>query len=458
MKLRLSKCTQYKNEAILWQVDILGEEKNKVYLMISHHKENGKYLHFLREKPGRTWDASGGFSSLVRKYIPTAILESILIDPEHNSLWLPLQTQGQNWLLHIQHEGAVEISLISPDSSSLVRLGSKGLFTKKKELSELPSLISLQDKLFEYLSSLSEKKQEVSLPKNPQDTASHFQREARKRLSRKLKTVRVSFAKLSQGVFSDQEIAGLEKQARLLQSFIHKVVPHAEVLLLNKEETGEESLEEIPLNPELSAVENLSDFFDRLKKMKRGRKILAEQVEKVKGELESLESENLRLLNEKLSDGEILFILKKFRLSIDKPASSSQGSVDDKSIKPYKVFKSGNIDILVGKGSQENDEMTKFARSNDYWFHAIGMGGSHVLISYHQLSQGKLTEKLKRDACILALHFSRLRKDRAGDVYVTQRRHLSKKKGMAPGLWQVLKSETVYLSYTEEELKPLLHG
>ena len=205
-----------------------------------------------------------------------------------------------------------------------------------------------------------------------------------------------------------------------------------------------------------SPSEYLSDLFERVKKIKRGQQTLAEQVEKVKREVQALEADILHLENTRITEAERLGIHKRFHIPVEKSPQSREG---ESTARPYKVFKNADaIEFLVGKGPRENDELTKSARSNDYWFHAIGLGGSHVVVSYQSLSKSGLTESIKREACILALHFSKQRKDLAGEVYVTQRRFVSKKKGMPPGLWNVLQSETVFVSYTEEELKKVLSG
>lgn len=426
MKLRLTKCSQYKKDAILWQVSPLEKDSNlpdKFYLVISYHKEAGQYLRFTRERPALSWDASGTFSALVRKYMNSAVLSEILVDADRRNVWVPLQSGGQVWMLHIHHEGAVEISLVSPENVSVVRLGAKGVFTKKKEASALPE----REGLSNIIDELVEEKGDTRLPPTKGDSRvspfSHFQREARRRLARRLKTVRQASEKLSKGFKSEDDIAALEKQAHLLSE-------------------------------DWNAVDNVSEHFERLKKMKKGQSALRDQLAKAEAELRDLEFENSRLQTTQLSEDELVKILRRFRLPIDKPQAAPVG--EDKNARPYKIYKSDGVDILVGKGPHENDELTKSARSNDYWFHAIGLGGSHVIVPYQQVPKSGLTQKVKRDASILALHFSKVRKDLAGELYVTQRRCLTKKKGMPPGLWLVQQSETFYVSYTEEELKAIL--
>ena len=70
-------------------------------------------------------------------------------------------------------------------------------------------------------------------------------------------------------------------------------------------------------------------------------------------------------------------IRKKYKLPI---LSTTKSSATPVSL-PYKTYiSSTGHTILVGKGAKENDELTKSARSNDYWLHAAGVSGSHVII------------------------------------------------------------------------------
>jgi hypothetical protein len=67
-----------------------------------------------------------------------------------------------------------------------------------------------------------------------------------------------------------------------------------------------------------------------------------------------------------------------------------------------------------------------------------------------------LSAASKKQAAILALHFSKRREDRSGEVYCTTRQQLRKKPSFAPGSWEVLKADTLYIRYSEEELKSVL--
>ena len=116
------------------------------------------------------------------------------------------------------------------------------------------------------------------------------------------------------------------------------------------------------------------------------------------------------------------------------------------------------IKILVGKGARGNDQLTKQAKSNDYWFHAVVATGSHVVIPANQLKGKSLSEETKKQAAILAVHFSKLKKDYAGEVYFTRRHNLRKPKNAPPGLWLVTRSESIFIRYNDQDLQETLNN
>ena len=99
---------------------------------------------------------------------------------------------------------------------------------------------------------------------------------------------------------------------------------------------------------------------------------------------------------------------------------------------PYKKYLSPNgFDILVGRGSQDNDKLTfKIANKNDWWFHARQIRGSHVI-----LRTGSKEPQLT-DIRMAAEHAALNSKAKHAGIVVVQycqRKHLSKPKGSPPG-------------------------
>jgi predicted ribosome quality control (RQC) complex YloA/Tae2 family protein len=113
--------------------------------------------------------------------------------------------------------------------------------------------------------------------------------------------------------------------------------------------------------------------------------------------------------------------------------------------------------LLVGKGAVENDELVKKAAANDWWIHAVGVTGSHVIVPARQFKDAtEIPGHVLRAAGILALHYSKVRANKAGEVYVARKSNLRKRKGDPAGKWQVERSSSLMIRYSDDDLTALL--
>lgn len=110
--------------------------------------------------------------------------------------------------------------------------------------------------------------------------------------------------------------------------------------------------------------------------------------------------------------------------------------------KPYKKHLSpSGFDILVGRGSSDNDVLTfKVANKNDWWFHARQIRGSHVVLRTSN-REPQRADILK--AAQLAAVNSKAKHSGIVVVQYCQRKHLSKPKGSSPGTVLVHQENTI---------------
>lgn len=188
----------------------------------------------------------------------------------------------------------------------------------------------------------------------------------------------------------------------------------------------------IPLDSTLTAQENAKRYFDKYGKLKRTFEAVTKLLEETRNEIEHLESiqtaldmalteEDLAPVREELV--EYGYIRRKSgRKSGKKPKLSSR---------PYHYLSSDGFDIYVGKNNFQNDELTfQFASGNDWWFHAKGVPGSHVILK----SEGReLPDRAFEEAGRLAAYYS---KNRGGDkveIDYVEKKHVKKPGGGKPG-------------------------
>jgi len=102
----------------------------------------------------------------------------------------------------------------------------------------------------------------------------------------------------------------------------------------------------------------------------------------------------------------------------------------------------GGFKVLAGKTEADNECLSlRVARPHDYWFHAHGLPGSHVVL---QGPDGVKPDRetLKRAAAVAAYH-SKARAGGVVPVTCTLARHVSKPRGAPTGTVQVRKEETL---------------
>ena len=187
----------------------------------------------------------------------------------------------------------------------------------------------------------------------------------------------------------------------------------------------------IPLDPTLSAQENAVRYFDKYNKQKRTFEATSRQLEQTEAEIEHLESistfldiarkeEDLAQIKEELT--EFGYIKRHF----------SGGKKQKKAVsRPFHYLSSDGFHIYVGKNNYQNEELTfKLASGNDWWFHAKGIPGSHVIVK----TEGKeLPDRVFEEAGALAAYYSRGRGQDKVEIDYIQKKNLKKVPGAAPG-------------------------
>ncbi|PJA96240.1 MAG: hypothetical protein CO129_07550 [Ignavibacteriales bacterium CG_4_9_14_3_um_filter_34_10] len=99
--------------------------------------------------------------------------------------------------------------------------------------------------------------------------------------------------------------------------------------------------------------------------------------------------------------------------------------------------------IYVGKDSKSNDELSlKFSQKNDYWFHARGVPGSHVLLRVVSTKENIPKDIIKKTASIAAF-YSKAKTASLVPVSYTFAKYVIKRKGMEPGKVQITNEKVV---------------
>ena len=187
----------------------------------------------------------------------------------------------------------------------------------------------------------------------------------------------------------------------------------------------------IPLDTQLTAMENAKKYFDRYGKLKRTYEALHVLVEETRAELEHLESISNSL--EIARDENDLMMIKEELMYYNYVKRHGQSKKKNKSkSKPFHYISSDGFHMYVGKNNFQNDELTfKFANGKDMWFHAKKMAGSHVIVKLETASE--LPDKTYEEAARLAAYYSKGKNAPKVEIDYTERRNLKKPPQAKPG-------------------------
>ena len=124
----------------------------------------------------------------------------------------------------------------------------------------------------------------------------------------------------------------------------------------------------VGLEPQLSAVQNAEKRYTRARRREEVYLRLAEREPILRAELAEAEDRAARLETATLEDLEAL----DASLQDERPEKSPFG---------IRAITPGGYEVLIGRNNKENATLThRVGRSMDYWFHAQGYPGSHVLV------------------------------------------------------------------------------
>lgn len=194
----------------------------------------------------------------------------------------------------------------------------------------------------------------------------------------------------------------------------------------------------IKLDEKLDAKGNVDRYFEKAKNEKQSRISLALLAENLHKEYENIKRMNVKFENAKKIN-EYTEIMEELNISEgNKTPSNREESFN---FKHYVI--ENKYHVYVGRDSKNNDLLTvKFAKQNDYWFHARGVSGSHVVLRVENTKEVVPKNIIKKAASLAAYH-SKAKTSKMAPVAFTFKKYVTKKKGMEPGKVSLLKEEVV---------------
>ncbi|MCI8586838.1 MAG: fibronectin/fibrinogen-binding protein [Lachnospiraceae bacterium] len=186
----------------------------------------------------------------------------------------------------------------------------------------------------------------------------------------------------------------------------------------------------IPLDPQIPVQENAKKYFDKYGKLKRTCEAVTTLLAETGSEIEHLRSIQTAL--DIALQEEDLVQIKEELMESGYIRKRNPGSRRPKiTSRPFHYVSGDGYHMYVGKNNLQNDELTfQTAKGNDWWFHAKGAPGSHVIV---QTNGDELPDRTFEEAARLAAYYSSNRGADKVEIDYVEKKHVKKPNGSKPG-------------------------
>ncbi len=216
----------------------------------------------------------------------------------------------------------------------------------------------------------------------------------------------------------------------LLQTYGYEIKPgDKSITVLNYYDNQEVT---IPLDKNLTPVENANKYFNKYNKLKRTYEASLSLVQESKATLDHL----LSLQNSMeiaTSEADLAEIKEEMVLAgLVKAKPNKKTGVKAEKSKPLHYISSDGFHMYVGKNNLQNDRLTfKTAGPKDLWFHAKEMPGSHVIVKLEGAED--VPDATYEEAARLAAYYSSGKTSPKVEIDYTRRGNLKKPPQANPG-------------------------
>jgi predicted ribosome quality control (RQC) complex YloA/Tae2 family protein len=200
----------------------------------------------------------------------------------------------------------------------------------------------------------------------------------------------------------------------------------------------------IELDPTLSPQDNAARRYAEAARLERARSSLPERIRAADAERSEWETVLRRVCSGEVPWGALESALGPERTTL------RPGGPGPAPALPYRrLTSSTGLEIRVGRGARENDELTfHHSAPDDIWLHAHQAAGAHVILRWGRKENPPRPDLIEA-ATLAALH-SRARGSASVSVVWTRRKDVRKPRRAPPGKVAVERSETLLVEPNPE--------
>jgi predicted ribosome quality control (RQC) complex YloA/Tae2 family protein len=233
-----------------------------------------------------------------------------------------------------------------------------------------------------------------------------------------------------------EEAAGFQRTAQMLSSSGKSPDQRYEAVTVTDYFQDQPREVRIELDPAVTLRENIDRLFKRHQKAGRGKQLNARRLSETKNKQAAILDQVRRLQAIKDWDTWLAISSRIAAEREDLKASTTPAKEarETPSVRRFRSIVEEGMEILVGRNSRENDELTfDVASPDDFWMHVADYSGSHVVVRNPEKTRS-IPEKVLLKAAQIAAYFSQARNSPKVEVHYTQRKHVSKPRRAKSGL------------------------
>jgi predicted ribosome quality control (RQC) complex YloA/Tae2 family protein len=262
-----------------------------------------------------------------------------------------------------------------------------------------------------------------------------------RRIREKLKRVERSLRRVEERRKNASREAEYRRFGELIISNLHSLKSGSDELTVVDHYDPSRPNLRIPADPAKSPRANAEAYFTKARKAQRSKKALAIEIGRLTGRKEDLE----KAIESASAMGGSALLEYARRLGV-LPRVGAEARTKKEQPAPFRTFTTSvGWTVWVGRNDRENDLLTHSrAASHDYWFHARGMAGSHVVLRRPDKTQ-RPSRKTIQEAAEIAAYYSKGRKSKTVDVTYTEKKYVRKPRKGKPGLALVTNEEVIFV-------------
>jgi len=241
--------------------------------------------------------------------------------------------------------------------------------------------------------------------------------------------------------------AQYEKFGKLLISQLHLIKKGDTTALAEDFTAQSKDIIEILLDPHLTPAKNAERYFKKAVKSRRA----AEEQRQRKNELtekQNLISKLLQRMEDIVTEDDLHLFEKENHEELLKFGIKTKktGQTKKEESLPFRVFTvAGGFQVWAGKSGENNDLLsTRHTAKNDLWFHARGVGGSHVVLKIGT-GKGEVSKQAIEQAAAIAAYYSKMKNSKLVPVAMCEGKYVRKPKGVPAGTVTMEREKTIFV-------------